>query len=32
MDLLAIVEFIDMYIEMQNNENTEWRKILCSRI
>ncbi len=26
MDLLAIVEFIDMYIEMQNNENTEWRE------
>lgn len=26
MDMLAIVEFIDMYIEMQNNENTEWRE------
>ena len=26
MDLLAIVEFIDMYIEIQNNENTEWRE------
>jgi len=26
MNLLAIVEFIDMYIEMQNNENTEWRE------
>ena len=26
MDILAIVEFIDMYIEMQNNENTEWRE------
>ena len=26
MDLLAIVEFIDMYIEMQNNEKTEWRE------
>lgn len=26
MDLLTNVELIDMYIEMQNNENTEWRE------